>query len=112
MVRGGCFSLALLAMLGSGWTTAQAQVFVSPAPVVSYYAPPVAVAPAYYFAPAPVAASYYAAPIPIVAPAPVVVPTVAMAPTVSFYAPAFPVRVSRGLFGRTIVRTPFSKTKF
>lgn len=114
MIRGGLLSLTMLAWLGSGWTTASAQVVVAPgpAPVVAYYAPPVAVAPAYYYAPAPVGVSYYyAAPVPVAAPAPVVIPTVAAVPA-SYYVPAYPARVSRGLFGRTIVRTPFSKTKF
>lgn len=99
-------------VLGSAWVDeARAQVWVSPAPVVSYYTAP---APAFYVAPAPVVA---AAPVvPYVAPAP--------PPTISYYAPATsvtfyagptvsqPATVSRGLFGRTIVRTPFYKLKY
>lgn len=114
--------LALASVAGSAqW--ASAQVWVAPAPVVSYYYAPVVAAPVV----AAPAVSYYTVP----APAPVVA-----APVVSYYAPAVPapvpavasvpaavgyytpvpvpynVRVSRGLFGRTIVRTPFSVTKY
>jgi hypothetical protein len=100
---------------------ADAQVFVAPAPVVSYYvpAPAIAVAPpvAYYTAPAvsyyaAPAISYYAAPV-VAAPAAPVVSSVPA--TVSFYTPIatpYPVTIGRGLFGRTIIRTPFSTTRY
>jgi hypothetical protein len=103
--RTGWLALALLA---AAPLLANAQVVcytAPPAPVVSYYAPPVA-----YTAPAPVVAysapavSYYARPVvaAYTAPAPVVA-YAAPAPVVS-YAPAVaPVTVSTyryGLFGR------------
>ncbi|MBX9654453.1 hypothetical protein K2Y11_12630 [bacterium] len=116
-------------MAGAQAKSAQAQVLV--APTSFYFAPaaPVVVAPpvAFYTAPVAVAA-------PVVTQAPVVAaaPTVSMyaapvvsnvAPpiistvpaTVGFYTPVttpYPVTVSRGLFGRTIVRTPWSVTKY
>lgn len=83
---------------------ASAQVVIA-APTVSYYYTPSVV----YSAPAPVPAvvSYYQPVTPVVVPA---------APVVSYYAPAptvfYPATVSRGLFGRTIVRTPFYKIKY
>ena len=105
-----------------------AQVFVAPAPVVSFYAPaaPVVATPVF----AQPAVSFYTVPAPVpvtVAPAQVAffTPAVAVPPPVPAFAsvPAtagyfnpvavpYNFRVSRGLFGRTIVRTPFSVTKF
>lgn len=109
--RFACVGVVAIVLAAATANEASAQVFVTPAPVVSYFVPaqpvPVAfapVAPAVAFQPVPAVSYYYAPVVPAVA-APVVVP----APTTSFYVPA---RVSRGLFGRTIIRTPFSKTKF
>ncbi|WP_145263384.1 hypothetical protein [Planctomycetes bacterium Pan216] len=66
------------------------------APVVSYYTPPIVAAPVVsYYEPAVVAAP---------------------APVVSYYAPPavsyYPATVRRGLFGKTIVKTPFYKVKY
>ncbi len=120
--------LLALALVGGSADWASAQVFIAPAPVVSYYAPvapvyappvvaaPVVAAPAvsYYTVPAPVVAapavSYYAPALPAPVPAVASVPA-----AVGYYTPVpvpYNVRVSRGLFGRTIVRTPFSTTKY
>jgi hypothetical protein len=107
-----CFwAMAVAAALTAATASqVQAQVLVAPAPVVSFYQPAIpvtpvaAVSPPVAFYPAP-AVSYYYAPVVSAAPAPVVV----SAPAVSYY---MPVRVSRGLFGRTVVRTPFSTTRF
>ena len=97
---------------------ANAQVFVTQPAVSYYYAQP-----AYYTAPqvvsysapqvvsysAPQVVSYYSPAGPVVA-APAVVPAV------NYYAPApvafYPATVSRGLFGRTTVRTPFYKIRY
>lgn len=101
---------AAAALTAATASQVQAQVFVASAPVVSFYQPAIPVAPvatvspAVAFYPAP-AVSYYYAPVVSAAPAPVVVP----APVANYY---MPVRVSRGLFGRTVVRTPFSTTRF
>jgi hypothetical protein len=101
----------LLTALAAGLLTvafagpARAQVVVA-APTVSYYY----AAPAVYSAPV---VSYYQPAAPVVyyqQAAPVVA-----APAVSYYyAPtvSYPATVSRGLFGRTIVRTPFYKIKY
>lgn len=92
---------------------ASAQVVIQSSPVVSYYTPP---AVSYYtpptvVAPAP-AVSYYT-------PAPVV--NYYAPPVVNYYAPApayqqttvtYPVHVHRGLFGKTVVRSPFYKLKY
>lgn len=84
---------------------ASAQVFIGP-PVVSYYVPPVVVAP-----PAPVVTSYYAPG--VYAQSAVVANYVAPAPAVvSYYTPVVPATYHRGLFGRTIVRTPYYKVKY
>jgi hypothetical protein len=91
---------------------AAAQVIVAPAPVVSYYvAPTPVVAAPVVVSPAPVV-QYYYAPAPVVA-----TPAVVAAPTtvVSYYPAStvvYPMTVSRGLFGKTIVRTPFGKYKY
>lgn len=98
----GILGAALLTLVLA--RVASAQVIVA-APAVSYYYTPSVV----YSTPAPVPAvvSYYQPVTPVVIPA---------APVVSYYAPAptvaYPATVSRGLFGRTIVRTPFYKLKY
>ena len=124
-------SLATVVMAGASVSESQAQVFVT-APQAFYFAPaapvfvqqPVFVQPqvAFSVAPTPVvvnqapAVSFYQAPVatPIVSNvAPPIISTVPA--TVGFYTPTttpFPMTVSRGLFGRTIVRTPWSTTKF
>lgn len=82
--------------------TAQAQVLVAPAPVVSYYYAPAPVVAAPVAVPAAPVVSYYTAP--------VAAPVYYTAPApVSYYVPA---TVRRGLFGRTIVRTPFYRLKY
>lgn len=98
----------LLFVVSAG--SAKAQVVVG-APIVSYYAPPVV---SYYTAPA---VSYYSAPVAVsyYTPATTVVAAPAVVPAVSYYpAPAvvYPATVSRGLFGRTTVRTPFYKIRY
>jgi len=122
-------ALVAVVMAGAQAENADAQVFVAPAPTSFYFAPsaPIVVAPPVAFYSQPIVAA------PVVTAAPVVAaPTVSMytapvvsnvAPpvistvpaTVGFYTPVttpYPVTVSRGLFGRTIVRTPWSVTKF
>lgn len=119
----------LVAIMLASSGEAMAQVFVAPAPVAFYVAPapvvsfPVPVvtaAPTVSFYTAAAAAPVVAAPVvpvsPVAAvPAAVGMPVVPTVPsTVSFYTPVpvgFPARVSRGLFGRTIIRTPFSVTR-
>lgn len=101
--------LAGVVLVGSA-APAKAQFIVAPAPVVSYYYAP--------------QAAVYSAPVA----GPVVVPQVAYytappvayyaAPAVAYYPPAvvayppYPVTVTRGLFGRTTVRSPFYKVKY
>lgn len=103
--------LAAVAALLVGLAVEQrshAQVIVQSSPVISYYTPPVV--------------SYYAPPV-VAAPAPApVVNYYAPAPVVNYYTPpavayqqttvTYPVHVHRGLFGRTVVRTPFYKLKY
>ena len=106
---------------------APAVSYYAPAPVapVAYYTPaaPVAIAaPAvsYYTTPAPVpavapAVSYYGVAAPAVVPAPPAISTLPSVPmTAGYFTPVVttPATVSRGLFGRTIVRTPFYKVKY
>lgn len=93
---------------------ASAQVVISSSPVVSYYTPPTV---SYYTPPT---VSYYSAPTVSYYSAPTV--QYYSAPTVSYYsAPVvgyrsttvtYPAHVHRGLFGRTVVRTPFYKLKY
>lgn len=115
-------------MAGAQANSAQAQVILAPtsfyfapaapvviAPPVAFYTPPVVAAPVVTAAPVVAAAptvSMYAAPV-VSNVAPPVISTVPA--TVGFYTPVttpYPVTVSRGLFGRTIVRTPWSVTKY
>jgi hypothetical protein len=128
MLWSGLLALVLMGATAEG---ASAQVFVAPAPVTSFFVPaapvvatPVMVAPvvSYYtvpaFAPAPVMAapvSFFTPAVPV-APVAAPVPAISSVPaTVGFFNPVavpYNYRVSRGLFGRTIIRTPFSVTRF
>lgn len=104
-------TLAIVAAVGQ---TASAQVFVAPAPVVSYYYAPAPPVVSFY---SPPTVGYYTAPaVSFQAPVVSAIPTqvlVPASPIVSYYSPvAVPAVVSRGLFGRTIVRTPFAKFKY
>jgi hypothetical protein len=92
---------------------ASAQVIVTPAPVVSLYTPPVvsyqvpvvvnSPVVSYYVPAAPIVSWYSPVPAVNVVPA---VPTVAAVPVV------YPATIRRGLFGRTIVETPFYRLKY
>jgi hypothetical protein len=72
--------LAVTALLLLGSSQAEAQVYVTPAPVVSYYYPPPVYAPSVsYYSPAPAVSYYYAPPVvysssAYVAPAPIYYP--------------------------------------